>query len=1089
MKQITKRLLATTLAMLCLLALAACSSKDDDHTHSFGEWKTINAATCTQDGSEERTCDTCGEKETRVVTVTGHSYTVELVKEETLKAAATCVTANEYYKSCACGAISDSQTFFDGQALGHNYVNNVCTRCDQQQVECDHTQLHEETMDLSQYGVCTEKIPYQTCVCRQVKKVAEDFDLDCIFYESEVTHVSEAENKDLHIKQESNCSVCGMHMCLDMQMKADPTTGKRDGTGVAVITWKKDDQVIFDATVEGTLFHYGEFSTAYSSYRMIELDQYGACEGVLFVAKSYSGVEYIRDLISECDIDLNKVPEPVVTTDANGVEHKTYTASCSKCGLKFVDDFWKEKVDDCTSVEHIDSRITCGDKTIFTGDDQYEKGSHQWEITDKQLLGNTCEDGVKWTRTCSVCHKSQSGVAFNHASKTVKVKDYLTTDCSLCSNLVSVNICEYCEKVTGFYDLYQLYNRINEDITDGNGQLIGTRATYTCQSCQMKYVEENKNVSVDACHSVATWHQYACDAQGQCLIDAVSHEYEREKHDCDYQYYLMGEGCGNGYVMCGTCKNCNETIMDWDVGHEWKQESIDKADDNCGTISYRKCAVCGKVELLDMDNTCDFEVTDADSYTDGDGVVHETSTSVCKNCGLTVKYVGTSTTDGCITTRVSTVTISRGDTVLLTCEQMNTDNTHDYEVKKYLVGDTCKDGVYVVNTCKKCNEEYIYRGNFCASTSTIIELSDYGFCGGRIEHCICDVCESESWEKIGGDPCNWEPQSMEDGYEVYQCSSCGGTRKEKVTQTPIDACHTKIETTYVYQGTTGDPITFTTTETVENHDYNWEYRLNGETCKDGWTAAGTCTVCGDDSISFSGSSHDYEAQDVYLSQYGLCGEHLLISECDICHNKSVSIGYSECDWEHQGTDANGYDVYECSKCHITKLEKQTTSDKDEHCYITYERTIIYRNGAEELYRITAVEKWSDHNYSYTYDPETPDCSSDEWYDYIATCKDCNHTENGSTHGHHRTDFNRVPIGDCGCCVYEDICDICKETVSYWPDDSDCSWGAFTTNAEGYSVCVCSECGLIRWKKWDKNSQTTEYVFFDKNNVELYRCTV
>lgn len=199
MKQITKRLLATALALLCLLALAACSSEDDDHTHSFGEWTTITTATCTQDGSEERSCDTCGEKETRKITATGHSFpaegewttvtaatctqdgseerscntcgeketrkitatghsfTVEKVKEEALKAAATCVTANEYYKSCVCGVISDSETFFDDQALGHNYVKNVCTRCNQQQVKCDHTQFHEETIDLSQYGICTEK--------------------------------------------------------------------------------------------------------------------------------------------------------------------------------------------------------------------------------------------------------------------------------------------------------------------------------------------------------------------------------------------------------------------------------------------------------------------------------------------------------------------------------------------------------------------------------------------------------------------------------------------------------------------------------------------------------------------------------------------------------------------------------------------------------------------------------------------------------------------------------------------------------------------------------------------------------------------
>ena len=43
------------------------------HEHSFGEWKVLEDATCTEAGSEERTCD-CGEKESRAIPANGHDY-------------------------------------------------------------------------------------------------------------------------------------------------------------------------------------------------------------------------------------------------------------------------------------------------------------------------------------------------------------------------------------------------------------------------------------------------------------------------------------------------------------------------------------------------------------------------------------------------------------------------------------------------------------------------------------------------------------------------------------------------------------------------------------------------------------------------------------------------------------------------------------------------------------------------------------------------------------------------------------------------------------------------------------------------------
>ena len=53
------------------------------HDHSFGDWEIVVAASCTTNGSQERTCS-CGEKETQPIAATGHTVVKDLAKEPTL---------------------------------------------------------------------------------------------------------------------------------------------------------------------------------------------------------------------------------------------------------------------------------------------------------------------------------------------------------------------------------------------------------------------------------------------------------------------------------------------------------------------------------------------------------------------------------------------------------------------------------------------------------------------------------------------------------------------------------------------------------------------------------------------------------------------------------------------------------------------------------------------------------------------------------------------------------------------------------------------------------------------------------------------
>ena len=96
--------------------------------HSWGEWFETEPATCQMEGEKRRNCERCGYYETRMIFVIEHNFVEGYCSmcgafDENYHAhswqEADCLTP----KTCLeCGAV-------EGEALGHNFVNNTCTSC------------------------------------------------------------------------------------------------------------------------------------------------------------------------------------------------------------------------------------------------------------------------------------------------------------------------------------------------------------------------------------------------------------------------------------------------------------------------------------------------------------------------------------------------------------------------------------------------------------------------------------------------------------------------------------------------------------------------------------------------------------------------------------------------------------------------------------------------------------------------------------------------------------------------------------------------------------------------------------------------
>ncbi|MCQ2413839.1 MAG: hypothetical protein MJ082_03465 [Clostridia bacterium] len=86
--------LSLLLLIGCVFTFSACGDKACEH--KFGEWTTVTEETCSEDGSEVRTCSLCNEQETRVVPKSD----VHMYSKWTVETPATCKEAGVEKRVC-----------------------------------------------------------------------------------------------------------------------------------------------------------------------------------------------------------------------------------------------------------------------------------------------------------------------------------------------------------------------------------------------------------------------------------------------------------------------------------------------------------------------------------------------------------------------------------------------------------------------------------------------------------------------------------------------------------------------------------------------------------------------------------------------------------------------------------------------------------------------------------------------------------------------------------------------------------------------------------------------------------------------------
>lgn len=129
----------TLISILCLiLCLTSCG-----HEHVFGEWQVAKSPTCNKEGVEARYCE-CGDSEIRSI-APSHNYCEETKKNATCTEDGTknytCSTCGESYEeiipkghiwldsTCTLPRSCQNCDETEGHPLGHTTIEGICDRC------------------------------------------------------------------------------------------------------------------------------------------------------------------------------------------------------------------------------------------------------------------------------------------------------------------------------------------------------------------------------------------------------------------------------------------------------------------------------------------------------------------------------------------------------------------------------------------------------------------------------------------------------------------------------------------------------------------------------------------------------------------------------------------------------------------------------------------------------------------------------------------------------------------------------------------------------------------------------------------------
>ena len=617
-------------------------------------------------------------------------------------------------------------------------------------------------------------------------------------------------------------------------------------------------------------------------------------------------------------------------------------------------------------------------------------------------------------------------------------------------------------------------------------------------------------------------------------------EYSTEsQHSLKEEYVLSGETCDDGCLVLVTCEHCDYLEQHERYYCDFEYVTVELAElGTCGGyVSMSRCTRCGKVNYInDMYIVCEF-TSESDILNDQGEVIGCAYT--CATCGCVFEArEWTEVKSSCEYAECQSLYIYKNGEEIFSYTLKNTNIEHDYEYTFDFSEGNCESGFYtIVTTCTKCGDQTTrrYRGH-CEEYKHHDLYNEYGLCGGYYEERSCIACETVMYSYVSDYDCSWQYKGeTADGFEEYYCRRCGATKFTVRYDSEKDENCTYTSTQIGIYLINGEEIfRYERTMLREDHDYHYEYILNGISCEDGYTIITTCANC---SLRWTEKNdyHDWNAieERIDLTEYGACDGYIEFYSC-ICGQQIEMYFYSCYDRRNtnQYYDELGrlvsVETRTCSSCNLRYTKSYYTVSDPANCSATDYYTVMVSVGGVLVFEKEYQNTYDVHDYNVQATlMDGISCEGGVRVEY--SCKTCGYNYRETYYSHQSFEKERIDLAALGnvCGGYVSLygCACGEQIHLYLEENSLCDWGCewcevwvdgaisgSQYNVEGYCsfwneayvyICAVTDpaeraCGFkVRyaryWKK-DANScrlyryETWQFGYDEETGTCLYEVT-
>ena len=573
---------------------SACSAIDPANpktNHNFGEWVTEKEATCTETGTQKRTCADCGYSETAEIAMIAHTLT----HHEAVTPTCTTTGSIEYWECSACGK---------------KFSDAACT------IEVTDVTLpmaaHTLTKTDAKAATCTEagNAEYWTCSACGTWFLDESGENEITDHNSVVIpatgHTADAtgwhgdDTDHWHV-----CTTCGETFDKEAHSGGHATCSKK-------------------ATCEVCGLEYGSTTDHDYQWQHDNTEHWKACKDCGAVDENTRANHTFGGWVTEKDSTCTETGTQKHTcaacdySETGVIEKKAHTTehhdrvepTCTATGSI---EYWQCSV--------CNKKFSNADCTTEVTDVTLPMAAHTLTKTDAKAA--TCtEAGNAEYWTCSVCKKlfsdSEGKNEITAASVVIPATGHTADDSGWNSNGTNHwHVCATCKE------------KFDEAAHTGGTATCSSKAV--CDVCKAEYGTTTAHTFISKHDNTQHWKECS-------ICGAIDSENPKTNHTFGEWETVTDSTCTATGTKKHTCTGCDysETGVIEKKAHT--TEHHDRVEPTCtttGSIEYWQCGVCGKKF---SDAACTTEVTDVtlDKLPHSAGTAWEKDTTyhwhLCVNC-------------------------------------------------------------------------------------------------------------------------------------------------------------------------------------------------------------------------------------------------------------------------------------------------------------------------------------------------------------------------------------------------------------------------------------------------------------------------